>query len=236
MTVEACESLWDLKEHQLLSKFKPGCMGESSLLISLNFLHRVQNTWVKMQRKGDCEYEPHFLSYWATQRKYSAASSVPSKGKQFTNQESPLGKVWASYHFQASRSSLLSETYLILDKILGLETMAPPDSFSRCRINLYGAGTEHWALGLPPYSPLASGWLLAIGTFQRWEKNPQTCQKSCSRGQEQGLWGQVDWIWTPVLLLLAKLQFLHIDLSYMVHRKGIHWDWNIYLIIWLNMF
>ena len=53
---------------------------------------------------------------------------MPSNGKWFTNQERPLGRVWAEHHFQALTSSILSESFFILDKILSAPKTTPRKS------------------------------------------------------------------------------------------------------------
>ena len=70
-----------------------------------------------------------------------------------------------------------------------------------------------------------------------WEapENPQTHRKSHSRGQEQGLCGQVDFDSNPSCCFTTKSQFLHMGLLYMIHRKKINWNWKIYVIICLNI-
>lgn len=51
------------------------------------------------------------------------------------------------------------------------------------------------ARGLPPHRPLAA---LATDTAHGWGRNPQTCRKSRSQDQEQGLCGQVDLHLNPI--------------------------------------
>ena len=70
-----------------------------------------------------------------------------------------------------------------------------------------------------------------------WEapQNPQTHQKSHSWGQEQGLHGQEDFDSNPSCFFTTKSQFLHMGLLYMIYRKKINWNWNIYVTVCLNI-
>ena len=70
-----------------------------------------------------------------------------------------------------------------------------------------------------------------------WEapKNPQTHQKSHSWGQEPGLCGQVDFDSNPSCFFTTKSPFLHMGLSYTIYRKKSNWNWNIYVIMCLNI-
>ena len=71
-----------------------------------------------------------------------------------------LGRVWADYHFQALKSSILSESYFVCDKILTSPKITPRNSGATSlpladdRVNFYGPGSKCWALALPPHTPL----------------------------------------------------------------------------------
>lgn len=150
----------------------------------------------------------------------------------------PLGRVWADYHFQASKSSILSESYFILDKILSAPKITPRDSEATSpladgRINLYGPGNECWALTLPPCTTLTDCWPEAHSTDGKRTHRPIRSHIYMAKSR-----AFVDkWILIPIPVasLPGKSQFQHMGLSYTVHRKKINWNWNICLIICLNI-
>lgn len=123
---------------------------------------------------------------------------------------SPLGKVWANYLFQALKSSLLSESYFIPDKILSAPQITPrhngPTSlFQQMQNQFCGPGTECWALDLLQYSH----WLAVSHRHI-----PQMGKESTDLTEVMLTWIRAGHLWSSgsIFVFLSYLQGGHYDL------------------------
>ena len=87
----------------------------------------------------------------------------------------------------------------------------------------------------PTASPALEGGFFTTVLPGKPQRTHRPIRSHIHEAKSQGLCGQVDFDSNPSCFFTTKSPFLHMGLSYTIYRKKSNWNWNIYVIICLNI-